>query len=219
MGKTKATEELIIRVGERVLGRRVCSGSTNGLGGGSRSKATNTTSRSESSAVLPLSLSLSLGLRTTHRCSPTAGEDLVPKPAGQGAQSEQEETAAAAAAAAPAATTASPRNHPPCRWAAPGGPVPQLRWPPGGLLPNASQGGVSALAPCPALWAGGLGTPMLGMWLLSGRRRPCLSPSPVPDLLSHLGRVTHPAPVCAFGRFVQGALWRRTFSFSRPQGE
>lgn len=202
-----------MRVGEHVLGRRMCSGSTNGLGVGSRREATNATSRSESSAVLPPFLSLSPGLRTTHLCSPTTGEDLVPKPEGKGAQSEQEETAAAAAAAAPTATTASPRSHPHCRWAAPGGPVPQLHWPPGRLLPNACQGGVSALAPRPALWAGGLGTQMLGMWLPLGLRRPGLSPSPVTDLLSHLGQVTQPAPVCPWSICAASSLDKDIFLF------
>lgn len=156
-----------LSLGEQVLEGRICSGPMNGLGGWDRREATNTTSRNKISALLPLFSHSVSGSPHHPSFSDITGEDLVPKPEGKGAQSEQEE-AAAATAAAPAATTPSPRSHPHSRWATLGGPVPQLHQPPGCLLPNACQGGVSAIAPCPALWAGGPGAQVLGMWLLVG---------------------------------------------------
>ena len=126
---------------------------------GSRSKreAPSATSKNKSSTALPVFLLI------CHSASPPpspslfsdpTGKDLVPKPAGEGAQSEQEE--ATAAAAAFTAAPASPRRHRHSSGATPGGPVPQLCQPPGHLLPNACQGGVPAVAARPGLWAGGL---------------------------------------------------------------
>lgn len=162
-------------------------GPVTGLGGRSRREATNAISRNGLHCPPSLHLALCHVVSSSPFSDPT-GEDLVPKPAGKGAQSEQEE--AAAGAAAPTAPTASPRSHPCPSWAAPGDPVPQLCRPPGRLLPDAREGGVPAVAPAYP-WAG---TQVLGMWLLWGPRRPALIPGPATDLLGHLGPVTHPAP-------------------------
>lgn len=141
MRRKRVAEKVVLGVGEQVLGGS-CSGPW--TVGAAEWEGAQEPHR-ETRAPLPARPSAHCRrvAPTPSLSSDPTGEDLVPKPAGKGAQSEQE----AAAAAASTATPSSPRCHPLSSWATPGGPVPQLRQPPGRLLPSACQRGVSGLVP------------------------------------------------------------------------